>query len=361
MKKKGENTVFWLAARLFPGFGHKAEKVTTVRNGEVAVLATTIQNASISYLIAPHMAAQAQRFSLFDTSTKPPGEFAASNYSAAVIVRYLPEAWVTPEKRFHANGGKLIYFMDDDLMDAQAQVGLPRDYAKKIQKLATARRPLLEKLCSEFWVSSDYLANNYSSWQPKIIKPSASAADLAQHSRVSVCYHGTASHKAELEWLAPIIKSIHSGHLNLCFEVSGDHSVNRLYRDIPRVAIFHPMSWPNYLDHTSSSRHDIALAPLLAGAFNAGRGPTKFFDFARMGAVGIYTDIAPYRGFIRHGVDGLLLANDPQLWARTITELANDAPRRGQMASLARERALSMVAGNAICPEPDGLQNRSKV
>ena len=248
-------------------------------------------------------------------------------------------------------------------MDAQAQVGLPGDYAKKIQQLATARRALFEKLCSEFWVSSEYLANKYSSWQPKVIKPSASAADLAQQARISVCYHGTASHKAELQWLVPIIKRIHGSQTHVCFEVSGDHSVNKLYRDIPRVAIFHPMSWPNYLAYTSSSHQDIALAPLLNGAFNAGRGPTKFFDFARMGAVGIYTDVEPYRGFIRHGIDGLLLANDPQLWANTMVELANDAPRRGQMAAAARERALGMVVRDVTPvmpgPEHNGSPHRS--
>lgn len=348
---------------MFAGFGHKPAPPTAGRNGEVAVLATTTQNASISYLIAPYMAAQARPFSLIDTSAKPPIEFASSTFTTVVIVRYLPGAWVKPVKRFHANGGKLVYFMDDDLMDPQACVELPKDYAKKIQLLATAHKPLLEQLCSEFWVSSDYLANKYSSWQPKVIKPSASAADLAQHRRVSVCYHGTASHKAELEWLAPIINSIHGSQPHLCFEVSGDQSVNRLYRDIPRVAVFHPMSWPNYLAHTSGSRQDIALAPLLTSAFNAGRGPTKFFDFARMGAVGIYTDVEPYRGFIRHSVDGLLLANDPQIWVNTITELSNDAPRRSEMARAARERALNMVKRGADTSgmsvlESGGLANR---
>jgi hypothetical protein len=57
----------------------------------------------------------------------------------------------------------------------------------------------------------------------------------------------------------------------------------------------------------------------------------------------IYTDVEPYRGFIRNGIDGVLLDNDPGLWARTIMELAADTPRRRQMAAAARQRASEMA------------------
>ena len=84
------------------------------------------------------------------------------------------------------------------------------------------------------------------------------------------------------------------------------------------------------------------LAPLLPGAFNAARGPTKFFDFARMGAVGIYSDVAPYRGFIRPEVDGILLPNEPAVWVKAIAGLVADPERRVRMATAARERALTL-------------------
>jgi glycosyltransferase involved in cell wall biosynthesis len=103
------------------------------------------------------------------------------------------------------------------------------------------------------------------------------------------------------------------------------------------------MDWSNYLTYTGSVRRDIGLAPLLPEPFNAGRAPTKFFDFARMGAVGIYTDTEPYRNFVRHGVDGLLLPNEPMAWAAAIDELATDAVRRQGLAAAARERALAMA------------------
>ena len=228
-------------------------------------------------------------------------------------------------------------------MDPAATVGLPAAYAKKIRTLATRQRFALESLCDEFWVASPYLAEKYHAWSPKLLTPRPGLADVMPLAATTVCYHGTASHQAELGWLVPVMDTVQAGAADTHFEVFGDHVVNRMFRGLPRVAVLHPMSWPNYLAYTASVQRDIALAPLLPTPFNAARGPTKFFDFARMGAVGIYTDVAPYRGFIRDGVDGVLLPNDPALWVRTITELAADAPRRSRMAQAARQRALAMA------------------
>ena len=313
------------------------------RDSGVAIVASG-NNASITYLIAPFLAEQGQSATSIDTAHQPPRGFSESGYSAAIIVRYLLKQWIKPLRHFHANGGKLIYFMDDDLMDPAAIAGLPHAYVKKVRNLAIKQRSTLESLCSEVWVSSDYLVEKYRAWSPTLIAPRASMSDLLQSSGASVCYHGTASHQAELDWLVPVVRTVQSTTPDMQFEVFGDHAVNKLYRDMPRVSILHPMSWPNYLSYTASVRRNIALAPLLPSPFNAARGPTKFFDFARMGAVGIYTDVDPYRSFIRHGVDGLLLPNDPDLWARTIVNLAADTARLGRMASAARQRALDMAS-----------------
>lgn len=300
-------------------------------------------NASVTYLLDPFFARQGQSTTYIDTSKAPPAHFSDSLCRAAVIVRYLSPEWIKPLRRFHANGGTLVYFMDDDLMDLAAIAGLPPAYAKKIKKLAIGQRSTLEALCSEFWVSSPYLAEKYKEWMPRLLAPRPSMSNLLAVSGMTLCYHGTASHQAEMNWLAPIIAAVQSQNPDTHFEVFGDHTVNKLYRDIPRTSILHPMSWANYLPYTASVQRDIALAPLLPSPFNAGRGPTKFLDFVRMGAVGIYSNVEPYRGFIRDGVDGILLENDPVSWMRTITMLAGNEPLRRGMAETARQRALEMA------------------
>jgi hypothetical protein len=109
--------------------------------------------------------------------------------------------------------------------------------------------------------------------------------------------------------------------------------------------LLHPLKWPNYLAYTAASRRQIGLSPLLPTPFNAMRGAVKYYDFARMGAVGLYSDVVPFAGFVRHGIDGLLLDNDPALWVETLVALAGDPLRRTAMAAAARVRALAVRAG----------------
>ena len=100
------------------------------------------------------------------------------------------------------------------------------------------------------------------------------------------------------------------------------------------------MPWPQYLEHTSSIHQDIGLAPLMDTLFNRGRGPIKFFDYARAGAVGIYSKGPAFGDFVTDGVDGFLLDNDPQLWVNTIIELVNNPQLRQTMADKAWEKVL---------------------
>ena len=100
-----------------------------------------------------------------------------------------------------------------------------------------------------------------------------------------------------------------------------------------------PPACPRRLD--MRALRQVGPSPLLPTPFNATRGPVKFCDFARMGAVGVYGDVVPFAGFVRDGVDGLLLPNEPARWIEALVALVNDAPRRSAIAAAARVRALS--------------------
>lgn len=333
-----------LIARLFQTGKKNALQYHTGGPIPVVGLLSNGDTASLTYLLRPYVAKLGRQSARIDTGDKALANGQTVACESVVIVRYLPSEWIQPLREYRARGGRVIYFMDDDLMDPQVLRTLPTSYSKKIHELATRHRSLLESLCDEFWVSTAYLAEKYSCWNPKLLEPGICRGDIAPAIEAcSVCYHGTASHKAELEWLVPVVSAIQNGNDTTRFEVFGDHRVNKMYRMFPRVAVLHPMSWPGYLAYTSSTKQDIGLAPLLLDPFNAARGPTKFFDFVRMGAVGIYSDVAPYRGFIRDGIDGILLANEPALWVQSVLELSKDTQRRKKMAAAARERALSMA------------------
>lgn len=290
------------------------------------------------YLLRPWLQRQGVDPVLLD-SREPPRAGLLRPGDLVIIARYLPPAWQKQiEGRRDVLAG-LVYFMDDDLLDRAVLGELPPGYAKKIDRLAMAHRAWLRRQDVRLWVSTEALAAKYADWAPQVLPMAPPAALLSRRRSVRIAYHGTTSHQGEIEWLHAVLAQVQASRSNTHVELFGDHPVHRRYRDLPRVAVLHPMSWENYLAYTATRRCDVGLAPLRPGRFNAGRGPSKFWDYARMGAVGIYADVPPYRGFIDDGVDGLLCPDDPGAWVEAILALADDADRRAAMAAAARQRA----------------------
>jgi hypothetical protein len=73
----------------------------------------------------------------------------------------------------------------------------------------------------------------------------------------------------------------------------------------------------------------------------------KTIDAARSGAVGLYSDRPPYRGFVRDGIDGLLLADDQARWLAAIERLIDAPEERQRLAGAGRARALALSRGEA--------------
>lgn len=237
--------------------------------------------------------------------------------------------------------------MDDDLLDWKVLLGIPLPYAFRLWRKACSKRNQILSSCSELWVSTPYLAEKYSDWKPRLIRTIASGPLLdrpwldslipasTSNDPVRICYHGTWSHRDDMKWLAPVIAEVQRQCPNTIFEVIGGNRVSRIFKEIPRVSVLPTMSWPNYLKHTQTVHQDIGLAPLRDTLFNRGRGPIKFFDYARAGAIGIYSAGPAFSEFVSHEVDGYVLDNDPGLWVKTIVNLVNSPQLRQQMADAA--------------------------
>ena len=310
-----------------------------------AVILSDAPTATTDYFLAPYLKSLGYDAVLLDSVARPSDVCRLNGCAVVVISRYLPVGWLSALQRLRREGTKIVYFMDDDLFDLRALRGLPLRYQWKILSRAVVHRPRLQRLCDEFWVSTAFLAEKYAALSPVVLDPLVSLKTQEAKTGLHVCYHGTASHMREIEWLVPVVEAVQACSDFVHFELFGTRAVQQLFGRMPRVAVVHPMSWPNYLSYTSVQRRDLALAPLRPSIFNAGRGPIKFFDYARMGAVGLYSDRPPYRGFIRDGVDGLLLAHDHAAWVEALLQLAQDAERRQRMASAVTRRVAETVAG----------------
>lgn len=294
--------------------------------------------ATSDYFLFPHLAQLGYRTVLVDSRAEPPSRFPVEGCRLVVIARYVSDRWMGVLKQLHRDGVRLAYFMDDDLFDLHALAGLPWGLRWKIFNRAYRHRRQLLMICDEFWVSTAFLADKYAAAHPVLLQPVPTPATMATQEAVVVCYHGTPNHRPEIEWLVPVIEAVQARTGNVHFELFGAPAVNGVLKQLPRVSVLQPMTWPNYLSFTASQRRDLGLAPLLPTLFNEARGATKFFDYTRMGAVGLYSDRPPFRGFIEHGVDGLLIPNDPARWAEAIIDLAGNVAKRKQMAAAAQAR-----------------------
>jgi hypothetical protein len=294
---------------------------------------------STDYFIMPHVARLGVPVSVVESSGPLVDKRILSPGALVVFVRYVDSHWARAVAAMRKELSGVVLFMDDDLFDWKALSGLPLRYRYKIWRMSLRRKPWLRGMGAKLWVANDYLANKYRRWRPTLVVPSPEGDVVVSRPTVRIFYHGTASHSAEIRWLVPIIQEVQERRDDTFFEIIGGADVYRLYRAIPRTAVLHPMSWPNYRDYTSMSGLDIGLAPLLPGRFAAARSSTKFLDFVRCGAVGIYSDVAPYAGFVRNGIDGLLIDNDPVLWVESILRLVGDQEGRARMAQSAAESA----------------------
>lgn len=279
------------------------------------------RNPSTDFFIAPLLSANEVQTRFFSFHETPQPEQLAS--ATVIFVRYVPPAWKALLKQ--QIPAHVVFFMDDDLFDWRAFRGMPWRYQRKLFRLAWRHQRWLKEIGAEIWVSSPWLAQKYANWNPRVVEPqNPHPAPVAcpEPAMTTLFYHGSASHRAELDWLIPVVEQVLSERADVCFEVIGDRKVRDRFAHLPRVHVVHPMSWPAYQAFIQRPGRTIGLAPLLNSPFNAARAPTKFFDINAAGAFGVYADTPVYRRLVRHGENGLLLPMDSQdAWASEILDL----------------------------------------
>lgn len=297
-------------------------------------------NPSTDYYIRPRAEASGVPVMYRDIDADEPMSSDLATGTRVVIVRYLSARWAEALRARQRDLAGVVYFMDDDLLDSRAWIGLPKPYRKKLKAYCQALAPEIHSLASAYWVSTPALSHKYAQWAAKVIAPLPIPEDSNLQPRnewVQIFYHGTQAHCEEIRWLYPVVCNVLEACLNVRFEIIGNHEVNKLHRNLPRTRILHPMFWPNYLTHCRSMNGHIGLAPLLDAPFNVGRSYCKALDFARCGAVGVYSQHKAYEKIIQHDVNGLLLSNDPSEWVAHLCELASQRQRLDELRSAARD------------------------
>lgn len=249
-----------------------------------------------------------------------------------IFVRYLTRDWIDFVEKNKKNTKKIIYFMDDDLWDFRSWWGLPLRYIKKILLKSFQWKKWLFKIGALFWVSTEYLAEKYSSLNPIVIPPYPIFQPLPEIDTFLpyeiLFYHGTSSHREEQIWLYSLFNEILSVSNCLLLEMIIDKKISKRFRNFENMIMLYPMPWPVYKDFLLSKMRTIGLVPLFFKPFNKARSYTKFFEIVACRAVGIFTKDSIYAKVIQHEENGLLIRNDPNEWIKAIKTLLENRELR---------------------------------
>ncbi len=272
---------------------------------------------------------------------RPPSAYDLEHLGAVVVVRTLPRCWLDALSHLRSRGCPVLLLLDDDLLTPASLRGLPWRYRWRLWWGLTRHRRHLGRWLSGLWVSTEALRRQCAAVtdlpvQVLPLQPAAAVLDPPRLFRIA--YLGTTAHRKELEWLLVLFRQLQQRRTDCLLELVVDRNWRARFRGLPRARLFYPMDWETFCLDTGNRRVDLMLAPLLEAPFNAGRAPVKVFDARRLGAVGLYSNRPPYRDFVRNGVDGLLLPDDPTSWLETIDGLLADPQRRQQLVAASRQR-----------------------
>lgn len=163
--------------------------------------------------------------------------------------------------------------------------------------------------------------------------------DLTQHrpptfrrdGRIRLGYFGTPGRDSQFDFVIEAIKNVQKKHDRLDLEFFGFNPARG--KELKRVT-----NLP-YADGYEASirglmdRHwDIALAPLADTTFNRSKLPTKYRDYAAVGAAGVYTMMPPYDAVVTNFRTGILARNTVEAWTEAICRLVEDTELRENIA-----------------------------
>ena len=86
----------------------------------------------------------------------------------------------------------------------------------------------------------------------------------------------------------------------------------------------------------------LAVIPLEASRFAAGKSAIKWFDYAAIGVPTLASAVPPYADVIDDGVTGWLVPNTPEAWLQALRRAIGDAEARARIAAAAQRQVRAL-------------------
>ncbi|MGL5831927.1 MAG: glycosyltransferase, partial [Waterburya sp.] len=249
----------------------------------------------------------------------------------------------------------IVYEIDDNLLQVPADKDLTGIYARSAPAIAT-----LAAAAAEVIVSTEPLAtqmrqfNHRVTVMPNVIEEATWLKPITPEvlpeamtnlptDTLKVLYMGNSSHGEDLAMIKPVFERLAREQAKVrLLVIGGESAVTENAPDwYTRISI--PQGYESYQLFVPWFRSvaagcDLAIAPLVANEFNQYKSPLKFLQYAAVGLPAIYSQVTPYQEVVTHGVDGILVENDPEAWYQAIVQCVNHQDNLNLLANAAEQK-----------------------
>jgi len=247
-------------------------------------------------------------------------------------------------EEIHRQGGKLIYWFDDNFSEVSARVSADASQRKDIFRAfldaSDGYVVTTPALCEAFTVPNKKICIIPNTLDERLIVPRTLLSQNG-YPKTVIGYMGTPTHDDDLRMIVPALRMLNEKYPGrLQFQIVGAlprHKLNQ-WEEMKRLPleILQPdpveIEYPPFMVwFTGTVAWDIALAPLIDTPFNRAKSDVKFLDYTAAGAPGVYSAVDAYVSSVEQRKTGILAENDPIIWAEAIEELILDPGLRVEL------------------------------
>lgn len=264
------------------------------------------------------------------------------------------ESWLM---KWRAAGGRFIYEIDDDLLDADGliQRGFKGDtvlLAQKVRWLASnadtvmVSTPELVNVFSAYNSQVHLIPNRLDEELWRIGKPKLTGKGIYQRKEgdpIRIGYIGTPTHVADLEMIADAMKKIEKefGDKIEIEVIGGFQNTKPLFGK--RVGLPKNNDYPSFVNWLHKRVHwDIGIIPLVDDEFNKSKSYLKFIEYTALHLPVVVSNVATYNRVCRNGENSLVIENNTEAWFNAISKLINDKKLRQCLIDSAQSELISL-------------------
>lgn len=231
----------------------------------------------------------------------------------------------------HNAGKKLIYVIDDDLLNIPHEISSAMYYGRnEIQHCIRETIRISDAILSP----SPILLKKYTIDGQKAIQIEEPAIDPVPYEEralnkiVKIGFAGSIDRAGDVESIlrdALIrIKSYYGKRVQ--FEFFG--AIPSFANELEAKCFSYCESYQDYREKLNALEWDIGLAPMPDTQFHACKHYNKFVEYAAAGVVGVFSSVQPYIRLEQRGAPGVYVSNDVEAWYKAICKLIDEPELR---------------------------------